>query len=154
MILNQALDDVAPDIYRDALEEAELEAFDQGQIEIDSDEPLVLRVNVSLVPKVDLGDVEALSIEPEILDALSLKHHLKRNAPPLLIVYGADDMPFITETCAALSAELQEAGNAVNCLAIPGTGHEFRGEDGYHEEHGTRAHAEMVSWFVRHLHAS
>ena len=96
----------------------------------------------------------ALDIAAEVLDALGLKHHIKRDAPPILIVYGTDDMPFITETCEALCAELQESGNAVNCLAIPGTGHEFRGEDGYHEEHGSRANAEMVSWFVRHLHVS
>jgi acetyl esterase/lipase len=96
----------------------------------------------------------ALSIETEVLDALSLKHHIKRDAPPILIVYGTDDMPFITETCTALCTELQESGNAVNCLAIPGTGHEFRGEDGYHEEHGSRANVEMVSWFEKHLRAS
>ena len=96
----------------------------------------------------------ALSIESEVLDALSLKHHVRQDAPPILIVYGTDDMPFITETCETLCAEFQESENAVNCLAIPGTGHEFSGEDGYHEEHGSRAHAEMISWFEKHLGAS
>ena len=93
----------------------------------------------------------ALSIETEVLDALGLRHYVRQDAPPILIVYGTDDMPFITETCETLCAELQESENGVNCVAIPGTGHEFRGEDGYHEEHGARAHAEMISWFEKHL---
>ena len=93
----------------------------------------------------------ALNIEPEVLDALGLRQHVRQDAPPILIVYGTDDMPFIIETCETLCAEFQESENGVNCVAIPGTGHEFSGEDGYHEEHGARAHAEMISWFEKHM---
>jgi acetyl esterase/lipase len=93
----------------------------------------------------------ALDIETGVLDALSLKHHIKRDAPPTLIVYGTDDMPFITETCEALCNELRASKNEVRCVAIPGTGHEFRSENGYREEHGSRAVAEMIGWFAKHL---
>jgi dipeptidyl aminopeptidase/acylaminoacyl peptidase len=93
----------------------------------------------------------ALGMETKLLDALSLKHHVRQDGPPILIVYGTDDMPIITETCEALCAELQESESGVNCVAIPGTGHEFRGEDGYHEKHGSHAYAEMTSWFEKHL---
>ncbi|MFC2099701.1 alpha/beta hydrolase [Candidatus Bipolaricaulota bacterium] len=92
-----------------------------------------------------------LGIAGDALDALGLKQHVRQDAPPTLIVYGQDDMPFITEPCEALCKELQRGAGEVRCVAIPGTGHEFSGEDGYHEEHGAHAHAEMVAWFVRHL---
>ncbi len=65
VILNQALDVMAPDIYRQALEEAEIEAYTQGQFEVESEDPVVLKVNVSLAPTVELGDYSELSIEPE-----------------------------------------------------------------------------------------
>ncbi len=96
----------------------------------------------------------ALSIETDVLDALSLKHHVRQDGPPILIVYGTDDIPIIAATCEALCAELQESEKGVNCVAIPGTGHEFSGQDGYHEEHGSRAYAEMIGWFETHLSAS
>jgi trigger factor len=65
VILNQALDDMAPDLYRQALEQAEIEAYSQGQIEVESEDPVVLKLNVSLTPTVELGDYSELSIEPE-----------------------------------------------------------------------------------------
>jgi trigger factor len=65
VILNQTLDIMAPDIFRQALEEAQIEAYAQGQIEVDSEDPVVLKVNVSLLPTVELGDYGELSIEPE-----------------------------------------------------------------------------------------
>ncbi|MBU0595970.1 alpha/beta hydrolase fold domain-containing protein [Candidatus Bipolaricaulota bacterium] len=92
-----------------------------------------------------------LGIARSELDALGLKHHVHRDAPPVLIVYGVDDMPFITEPCRALCQELQRSSGGIRCVAIPGTGHEFRGEDGYHEEHGARAYTEMVEWFEMYL---
>jgi dipeptidyl aminopeptidase/acylaminoacyl peptidase len=93
----------------------------------------------------------ALRIETGVLDTLSLKHHVTQDAPPILIIYGTDDMPVITETCEVLCAELQGSKGGVRCVAIPRTGHEFRGEDGYHEEHGSRAYAKIIDWFAKHL---
>jgi len=92
-----------------------------------------------------------LGLDSEALDVLSLKHLVHRDAPPVVVIYGEQDMPFITEPCRNLCRELQASAGGVLCIAIPGTGHEFRGEDGYHEQHGTRAQSEMVAWFARHL---
>jgi len=92
-----------------------------------------------------------LGLDMQKLDALGLKHQVGRDAPPVLIVYGTEDMPFITDTCQSLCAVLEGSKGGVRCVAIPGTGHEFRGENGYNEEYGTRAQAEMVDWFIRHL---
>ena len=60
-------------------------------------------------------------------------------------------MPFITETCEALCAGLRQSENGVNCAVIQGTGHEFSRKDGDHEKHGSRANAETISWFEKHL---
>ncbi len=64
-ILNEALHRLAPDLYDKALEEAELEPYAQGQLDIESEDPLVLKASVPLQPTVTLGDVDALSITPE-----------------------------------------------------------------------------------------
>ena len=92
-----------------------------------------------------------LAMDTQQLDALGLKHHVRQDAPPVLIVYGTEDMPFITQPCQSLCAALEKSEGGVRCVAIPGTGHEFRGEDGYHEHHGAHAQTEMVNWFVKHL---
>jgi len=92
-----------------------------------------------------------MAIDQKDLDALGLKHHVHSDAPPALIVYGADDMPFITGPCKALCEALRGNSGDLRCIEIPGTGHEFSGQDGYHVEHGARANAEMVDWFAKHL---
>ncbi len=96
----------------------------------------------------------ALSIDRKTLDALSLRRYIGDDAPPVLIIYGTDDMPIITDTCEALCARLHEGTHGVRCVAIPGTGHEFRGENGYHEKHGSRASTEVTDWFTSHLAAN
>lgn len=65
IILNQALEDIAPAIYRQAIEEAEIEPFEQGQLEIESEDPVVLKTNLPLVPIVEQGDYKSLHIDPE-----------------------------------------------------------------------------------------
>lgn len=45
-----------------------------------------------------------------------------------------------------------------SCSLVGGTGHEMPVHAwwgiGYHEEHASRAYAEMISWFEKHLGAS
>lgn len=93
----------------------------------------------------------ALQIDDRRLDALSLKHHISRHAPPTLVVFGTDDYPFITGACEAVCAELGRCGVETRRVAIPGTGHEFVGGSGYSIEHGARAQSELGDWFERHL---
>jgi trigger factor len=64
-ILSEALHRLAPDLYEQALKEAELEPYAQGQLDIESDDPLVLKANVPLQPTVTFGDVDTLTIDPE-----------------------------------------------------------------------------------------
>ncbi|MCD6518637.1 MAG: trigger factor [Anaerolineae bacterium] len=65
IILNEALNQLAPDLYRQAIEETGIEPYTQGQLEVESEDPLILKVRVPLVPTVNLGDYKSLRIEPE-----------------------------------------------------------------------------------------
>lgn len=64
-LLEQAVKDLAPELYRQAVAEAKIEPFDEGQLEVSSQDPLVLKFRVPLGPVVTLGDYRALHIEPE-----------------------------------------------------------------------------------------
>lgn len=65
VILNEALNGMAEGLYRDAVKEAGIEPYEQPQLEIESQDPLVLKANVPLIPQVTLGNVDELHIEPE-----------------------------------------------------------------------------------------
>ncbi|NLV74792.1 MAG: trigger factor [Chloroflexi bacterium] len=62
-ILDEAIREMADSLYRDALAETKLEPFEPGQLDIESKDPVVLKVKVSLMPEVDLGDYQALKME-------------------------------------------------------------------------------------------
>ncbi|OGO06902.1 MAG: trigger factor [Chloroflexi bacterium RBG_13_56_8] len=65
VLLHQAIEQMASDLYREAVTEAKIEPFEQGQMDIASEEPVVLKVKVPLMPIVDLGDYHSLHIDPE-----------------------------------------------------------------------------------------
>ncbi|MHB1295137.1 MAG: trigger factor [Anaerolineae bacterium] len=65
LILNQAVNEVGPNLYRDALKSAELEPYQQGQLDVESEDPLVLKARVALMPVVTLADYSELKIEAE-----------------------------------------------------------------------------------------
>lgn len=65
LILNEALQEEGDQIYHQAVEEAGIEPYEHAQLEVESQEPLVLKANVPLAPIVKLGDYHALHIEPE-----------------------------------------------------------------------------------------
>jgi len=64
-ILHEALHAIAPDLYQEAIREADIRPYEQTLLDIESEEPLVLKLNVPLVPQVTLGDYNELAIEPE-----------------------------------------------------------------------------------------
>jgi trigger factor len=73
VLLEEALDDIGQDVYRQALDEAKLEPFAAGILQdIVSQQPLVLRYTVPLAPTIELGDYRSLRIpleETEVEDA-------------------------------------------------------------------------------------
>jgi trigger factor len=64
LLLNQALENIAPEIYREAIREAGIEPYEQGQLDIETQDPLVLKVNVPLNPEIVLGPYAEMTIEP------------------------------------------------------------------------------------------
>jgi trigger factor len=65
VILSEALKGMAESLYREAVREAGLEPYELGQLEVESQDPLILKANISLLPEVKLGNVEELYVEPE-----------------------------------------------------------------------------------------
>ena len=65
VILNEALNDLGNDVYRKALEDQEIEPYSPGEMDITSQDPLVLSFRVPLMPEVTLGDYATVKVEPE-----------------------------------------------------------------------------------------
>jgi acetyl esterase/lipase len=101
-----------------------------------------------------IESLPALQIEEELLDELSLRHLLTGAAPPILILYGSEDFPFITSACQALDADLRRLGAESKLVVFEGTGHEFRGPDGYDAEYGLSARKSTAEWFAARLSGS
>ncbi|HEY4688798.1 MAG TPA: trigger factor [Anaerolineae bacterium] len=71
-LLEEALDDLGQQVYREALEQENIEPYGPGQMEDFQAEPnLVLKMIVSLAPTVDVGDYRSLRVpfeEPPVED--------------------------------------------------------------------------------------
>ncbi|MCE5258923.1 MAG: trigger factor [Chloroflexi bacterium] len=70
-ILDEAIREIADDLYRQALTEANIQPYEPGHLDIESKDPVVLKVHVALMPEVDLGDYKSLHIEPEPTPTIS-----------------------------------------------------------------------------------
>ncbi len=64
-LLQEAIDLLVPEAYNQALEENEIDAIDQPQIEMTGSEPLSFKATVPVRPTVDLGDYKALRVPLE-----------------------------------------------------------------------------------------
>jgi len=64
-ILNEALNEEASAIYREAIKEANLQPYQQSLFDLESQDPVVLKTRVPLMPKVTLGDYASLKVTPE-----------------------------------------------------------------------------------------
>lgn len=65
IILNEALEHEAQTIYEQAIREAAIEPLTREQMSIASQDPVTLKVRVSLVPEVTLGDYKSITLEPK-----------------------------------------------------------------------------------------
>ena len=64
-LLQEAIDLLVPEAYNQALEENEIDAIDQPQIEMIGSEPLSFKATVPVRPTIDLGDYKALRVPLE-----------------------------------------------------------------------------------------
>ena len=72
-LFHEMLDDLVPVVYKNALKEQNLEPVAEPQIDLESEEPVVLKVVVPLKPVVNLGDYKTIDMKPnpiEVTDAM------------------------------------------------------------------------------------
>jgi len=65
LLTEEAAEILAPDIYRQAVEQAGYKPYTRPTLRIAQQEPLELRIRVPLEPVIDLGDYCSLRVEPE-----------------------------------------------------------------------------------------
>ncbi len=69
MLLQEAIEDLLPGVYNEALEAEEIEAIAQPEIELKSTEPLVVQATVPVRPTIEIGAYQALRVPQEELSA-------------------------------------------------------------------------------------
>ena len=79
-LLHDAIDRLLPQVYREAVEEQQLDPIDFPEVEIVTEQPLVLKATVPLRPTVDLGDYQALRVprDPVTVDPERVQEQLER----------------------------------------------------------------------------
>ena len=65
LLLQEAIEDLLPGVYNEALETEEIEAIDQPEIELKSTEPLVVQATVPVRPTIEIGAYQALRVPRE-----------------------------------------------------------------------------------------
>jgi trigger factor len=63
-LLEEALEHLIPQLYKQAIESQEIEPIARPEIEVIQNEPLVFKATVSLKPEVKLGDYRSIRLEP------------------------------------------------------------------------------------------
>jgi acetyl esterase/lipase len=105
------------------------------------------------IPRIrrDFPDVfkefKCFAVDTAILEKLSVKNRITSSSAEFLIIYGKDDYPFVTRDSEEQAAGLKKAGVRCNIISLEGTGHEFRGSEGYNVRYGDFARLSMIEWF-------
>ena len=64
-LLQEALDHLVPEVYKEALEQEGIEPVDQADFEFPQLEPVIVKATVPIRPRIDLGDLSDLRLERE-----------------------------------------------------------------------------------------
>jgi trigger factor len=91
IIRQEAIDRLMPEVYREALEQEDLDPIDRAEYELVTEEPLVASFTVPVRPTVDLGNYEALrlpreavTVEPErVQEGLEALRHRYATLEPV-----------------------------------------------------------------------
>jgi trigger factor len=67
-LFHEMLDDLVPAVYKNALKEQNLEPIGEPQLEMESEEPVVLKVIVPLKPVVVVGDYKTIDLKPNPIE--------------------------------------------------------------------------------------
>ncbi len=89
-LLEESLDRLIPEVYREAVEEQEIDPIDLPRVEVVSTEPLIVKATVPVRPTIDLGDYQGMwiprdpvAILPEQVDEVidQLRHRYANLLP-------------------------------------------------------------------------
>ena len=69
MLLQEAIEDLLPTVYNEALESESIDAIGQPEIELKSTEPLVVQATVPVRPTIEIGAYEALRVPRDEVSA-------------------------------------------------------------------------------------
>lgn len=91
VLLQEALDRLIPEVYREAVEAEEIEPIERPELEMVSTEPLVMKATVPVRPTIELGDYRSLRLprepvvvpEERIDEALEGLRHRYANLEPV-----------------------------------------------------------------------
>ncbi len=64
-LFDQAMEQLGPQVYEEALQAEGIEAFAPGQVQVEQRDPLILKATVPLPPVVELGDYRSIRRAPE-----------------------------------------------------------------------------------------
>ncbi len=94
-LLQDALEEIGPQVYEDAVEEAGIQPYELRPLEIASHDPLTLTAKIPLMPKADLADYHQIRMErpsvevaEEEIDAV-LREYQEENAQLVPVDRGA-----------------------------------------------------------------
>ena len=78
-ILQEAIDGLMPQVYKEALEQEEIDPIDQAGYELVKETPLVAKFTVPVQPTVDIGDYASLRVprEPVVVEAERVQEGLE-----------------------------------------------------------------------------
>jgi trigger factor len=90
-LLQEALDRLIPEVYREAIEQEDIDAIELPQVEMVSTDPLVMKATVPIRPTVELGDYRRMWLprdsvvvpEERVDEALEQLRHRYANLQPV-----------------------------------------------------------------------
>ncbi len=94
-LYEEVVDELGPVVYKEALEQQNIEPFGPGEMEDFTAEPMVFKMIVPLAPIVDLGDYRSIRlpyIEPTV-DEHDIEHQLEHMRENQAIVEPVGDVP-------------------------------------------------------------
>ncbi|MCC9077261.1 trigger factor [Litorilinea aerophila] len=79
-LFNEFIEKLGEEVYRQALEQEQIEPYAPASLDIASLEPLTYRLTIPLEPKVDLGDYRSLRLEEEepVVEEAEIEEQLKQ----------------------------------------------------------------------------
>jgi len=137
-LLEEAVDDLGQQVYKEALDQEQIEPYGPGQLEDIQNDPFVLKMVVPLAPTIELGDYRSLRVPFEAptvedgeidhqLEHLRERHAIVEPAPEgtaadwghmvtFDVKSAVEDKPFLTRTDASVALEREHLDDEVTVL--------------------------------------